>query len=149
MKIRLLINEDEAEYLKKKLEESGFEISDDGEYILTKANCFSGFLSVRNKDGQKVIISEDSIIFVESFGHDVEVHTEKDLYYSQERLYRLSELLNGHKFLRVSNSAIIAKSHVMKIKPTFSMKFVLTMSDGTQIDVTRSYYYSFKESFRI
>lgn len=29
------------------------------------------------------------------------------------------------------------------------MKFILTMEDGKKVDVTRSYYYSFKEAFGI
>lgn len=51
--------------------------------------------------------------------------------------------------MRISNSVVIAKDKVTSISPTFSMKFVLTMANGQKVDVTRSYYYLFKESFGI
>ncbi len=149
MKIRLLLQDEDTGEIRLRLEKAGFEISDDGEYVLSRAGRQAGLLNVRDADGQKLSISEDSVIFIESYGHDVEVHTAEGTYLSPERLYRLAETLDSRKFARVSNSAIIAKAHVVKIRPSFSMKFILTMSDGTQIDVTRSYYYQFKEFFGI
>ena len=44
---------------------------------------------------------------------------------------------------------IIARRHVKKIRPALSMKFILTLSDGTVVDVTRSYYSAFREFFNI
>ena len=149
MKIRLMPEDENTDELRQRLENAGFEISDDGEYILSRADQRSGLLTVRDKDGARIVIAEDNVIYIESYGHDVEVHATDGTYFSAERLYRLSEILNRQKFIRVSNSAIISKAHVVKIRPSFSMKFVLTMSDGTLIDVTRSYYYSFKEFFGI
>ena len=58
-------------------------------------------------------------------------------------------ILDNTKFIRVSNCAIIARLHVKRIKPSISMKFILTMSDGSLVDVTRSYYSSFKDFFGI
>ncbi len=149
MKIRLQLGGENADEVRRKLEDAGFEIGDDGEYVLLDADREPGLLPVRDADGQRVSIAEDSVIFIESYGHDVVVHAADGTYLSPERLYRLAETLDSRKFIRVSNSAIIARAHVAKIRPSFSMKFVLTMSDGTQIDVTRSYYYSFKAFFGI
>ena len=50
---------------------------------------------------------------------------------------------------RISNSVIINRRHLKEIIPSFSMKFRLRMSDGSIVEVTRSYYSSFKEAFRI
>jgi len=46
-------------------------------------------------------------------------------------------------------TVIIAKANVKQIATTLSMKFILTMSNGKKVDVTRNYYYIFKESFGI
>lgn len=150
MKIRLMID-DEVTYeeVKRRLTAAGFETGDDGEFVLTEANADHSLLTVRDREGQKLRIAADHIIYIESYGHDVEVHTTDGLYYAIDRLYQLSDRLNKRQFIRVSNSVIIARAHVAKIRPGFSMKFVLTMSDGTEVDVTRSYYYSFKEFFGI
>ena len=66
-----------------------------------------------------------------------------------ERMYQLEERLNPKEFLRVSKSVIIARGHVKKIRPTLSMKYILTMTNGTLVDVTRSYYSDFRRFFGI
>jgi len=66
-----------------------------------------------------------------------------------DRLYKIVNLLNPEKFLRISNSVVISKDKVKKISTTLSMKFILTMINGKKVDVTRSYYYIFKDSFGI
>ena len=149
MKIRLNISEDRYEEVKDKLVQAGFEVDDQGEFVLTEIGTQNTFVAAKNEEGQKIRVSVEKIVYVESFGHDVEVHTTEGLFYAQERLYQLAENLDRTRFIRVSNSVIISKSHVTKIRPTLSMKFVLTMTDGTQVDVTRSYYYAFKEFFGI
>ena len=64
-------------------------------------------------------------------------------------LYRLTARLDPEAFLRISHSVVIARSKVVRIAPTLSMKFILTLRDGRTVDVTRSYYYIFKETFGI
>ena len=150
MKIRLNISDGHYEEVKKELLDAGFEISEEGEYILSESGSVeSTFVIARDEEGLKVHIASDDIIYIESFGHDVEVHTAEGRFFASERLYQLAEKLDSEQFFRVSNSVIISKKHVRKIRPAISMKFVLTMDDGTLVDVTRSYYYAFKEFFGI
>ena len=150
MKIRLNVSDEKYAELEQKLLSAGFEIDDEAELIITEKERYSSFIAVKNKKGEKLRLKSEEIIFIESFGHDVVVHsTDGESYYAYDRLYQLCTILDNAKFLRVSNCAIIAKFHVKKIKPSLSMKFVLTMSDGSLVDVTRSYYTSFKEFFGI
>ena len=72
-----------------------------------------------------------------------------DIYHATDRLYKICSLLDPEQFIRISNSVVIAKDKVQRIAPSLFMKFILTMSDGTNVDVTRSYYYIFKEHFNI
>ena len=48
-----------------------------------------------------------------------------------------------------ASNDFIAKSSVKKIRPALTMKFVLTLSDGSLVDVTRSYYTNFRRFFNI
>ena len=73
----------------------------------------------------------------------------RKLHGAMDRLYKIFNQLDPEKFLRISNSVVISRRSVVKITPTLSMKFILTMSDGKNVDVTRSYYYIFKENFGI
>lgn len=146
MKIKLSVSEECYERIRDELTAAGFEIDDDAEFVLAQRGRFKDYLPVLNGNGERVHVNMDDIIFIESFGHSVEVHTTGNVYKTTDRLYQLTAALDPEKFLRVSNSVIIAKGKIKHMKPTFSMKFVLLMSDGSYVDVTRSYYSSFKES---
>ncbi len=150
MKIRLEVSKERYSELRAALESCGIEIDDTADLILHEDKPFADSLIVRDREtGEKVVVSVNDIIFIESYGHSVEVHSTKGLYQSSDRLYKIYSILDQSKFIRISNSVIIAKNKVIKIAPTLSMKFILTMISGEKVDVTRNYYYIFKENFGI
>ena len=150
MKIRLNVSDEYYSELEKKLLSAGSVIDDEAEFIITQKDKFTSYIAAKNKNGEKLRLKSEEIIFIESFGHSVVIHsTDGECYYALDRLYQLTSILDNTKFIRVSNCAIIARLHVKRIKPSISMKFILTMSDGTLVDVTRSYYSSFKDFFGI
>ncbi|MBO4668981.1 MAG: LytTR family transcriptional regulator [Lachnospiraceae bacterium] len=151
MRVRLDVSEERKNQLIKELVALGITIDDTAELTLSDSSVKSdsSFLSVRDESGAVTRIPAEEIIYIESYGHDVIIHcTEGRLYAGREPLYRIMQLLDPLQFLRVSNSAIIQRKHVKRIRSSFSMKFVLTMSDDTLVDVTRSYYYAFKDFFK-
>lgn len=149
MKIKLMLSEDRIAEITEKLTSLGIEIDDDAPFVLTERDKFISHIPVKDEKGDRYNIPVEDIIYFESYSHSVEIHTLNACYKSSERLYQLYSMLDPQNFLRISNSVIISRCHVKKIKPALSMKFVLTLSDGTLVDVTRSYYNTFKEFFRI
>lgn len=150
MKIKIDINIEQYDEVKNELTEHGILIDDDADWILSENNKYIAKLIVRDTVlNVRVILPVEDIILIETFGHTVEVHTHEKTYRASDRLYKISNLLDPECFLRVSNSAVIAKKKVRQIIPTLSMKFILTMVDGRKVDVTRSYYYIFREYFDI
>ncbi len=150
MKIRLEVSKERYSELKAALKDHGIEVDDTADLILCENNPFVDSLIVRDKKtGEKVVVSVNDIVFIESCGHIIEVHSTKGLYQSSDRLYKIYSILDQNKFIRISNSVIIAKNKVIRITPTLSMKFILTMTGGEKVDVTRNYYYIFKEYFGI
>ena len=149
MKIRLSLPEEKKAPVGAELARQGIEVSEDAEYTLIETPRSRDFLNVRDKEGGALRLSADQIVYIEAFGKNIEVHTLQDTYYSQDRIYRLEELLDPREFIRISKSVIIAKSSVKKIRPALTMKFVLTLSDGSLVDVTRSYYTNFRRFFNI
>lgn len=150
LKIRLNINDADYEKIEKELHEHGIETDDAADLILSKLNGFTEKLIVKDKaTNERVVLSCDVIISLESYGHLVDVRTKDNIYYVNERLYRIFEQLDKMKFLRISNSVIVSKNQIKKISPTLSMKFILTLSDNSRVDVTRTYYHSFKETIGI
>ena len=150
MKIRLNINDADYEKIEKELHAHGIETDDSADLILSKISGFAEKLIVKDKKtNERIIISCDDIVSLESYGHQIDVRTKDNIYCINERLYRIFEQLDKMKFLRISNSVIVSKSQIKKISPTLSMKFILTLSDNSRVDVTRTYYHSFKEAIGI
>lgn len=147
MRFRLSVSDEMCEEITAFLSERGIELADDAPYVITEAQRYPSFISVRNGERESMRLAADEIVCIEAFGKDIEVHTERGTYLAQERIYRLEELLDPKEFIRISKSVIISKRHVKKIRPALSMKFVLTLSDGRLVDVTRSYYSEFKRFF--
>lgn len=149
VKIRLDVGEKRRREVEQTLTACGIEIDDGADLTLCETVRGPERLLVRDDEtGELVPLPVDDIVYIEAFGHDMEVHTSERSYRLTERLYKLLDAL-GPEFLRISNSVIIAKDKISSIAPTLSMKFVLTMQNGKKVDVTRSYYYIFKDSFGI
>lgn len=150
VEIKLAVSSERYEEIKNALADCGIVVSDSADLVLYEANRFADSLVVKGQDDGTIhIVSVSEIITIESYGHAIEVHTKSGSYRSSDRLYQLVNLLDPDKFLRISHSVIIAKDKVRQITPSLSMKFSLTMESGNRVDVTRSYYYIFKEAFGI
>ena len=150
MKVKLVVSNERYDEIKKMLAERGIEIDDTADLVLSESNRYPDNLIVKDvvKNERVVLLIED-IVYIETYGHTVEVHTQNETYQTMDRLYKIVNQLDPDKFLRISNSVVISKSKVKQISTTLSMKFVLTMVNGKKVDVTRSYYYIFKDSFGI
>jgi two-component system response regulator LytT len=149
MKFKILVSDEKYSELEAFLKDHGIEISEEAEYEITERKGSSEFLSVRNEKKERISLSTAEIVFIEAFGKDIEIHTMQDTFYSSDRMYQIEALLDTKEFIRISKSVIISRGHVKKIRPTLSMKFVLTLTNGVQVDVTRSYYAEFKKFYNI
>lgn len=148
LKIRLDVPKVLYDELYHKLCKAGFEICDDAQLIITENKENIDYVSCK-KDGESHHIPVDDIVFIESMGHDVFIHTKSECFKSADRLWQFEKSLNPDIFLRISNSVIINTKAVKGIKAALSQKFVVTLSQGSKVDVTRSYYYIFKNKFGI
>lgn len=150
MKIKLAVSHVRYDECRAAFEACGIEIDDDADLILSERGRFLDTLIVKDTaSNERAVLPVEDIVYIETYGHAVEVHTDRRTYLAFDRLYKLYSMLDPEKFLRISNSVVIAKNQVRQIAATLSMKFILTMSNGKKVDVTRNYYYIFKESFGI
>ena len=148
MKIHLDISKEKYEEIKEYLLSKDFEIDENAEYVLTENEDLCIFINCKKEDETFSIAIKD-IVFCESMGHYVYVHTKDDVFKLCERLWQIGKLLGTDKFMRISNSVIICKKKIKYIKAALSQKFVLTMINDEKVEVTRSYYYLFKNEFGI
>ena len=149
MKIKLAVSDERLPELTEALTRAGFELDDAADLVILERDRWISHLAVRDAAGSRVHLAVEDVVFLESFGHTVTVHCLDGTYQTSDRLYQLCMMLDPKRFLRISNSVIIQRSRVRQIRPSLSMKFVLLMADGSRVDVTRTYYNSFKEFFGI
>lgn len=149
MKIKLSVSEKRAADIKAFFMNKDIDIDNDADLILSEKERYVEFLIGKADHHTMCRIKTDDIVFIESFGKQVVLHTLDAEYNISERLKQLESMLDPERFLRISNSVIICCTYVKKIKPTLTSKFILTLSNGSAVDVTRSYYYIFRERFGI
>ena len=146
MKLKALLDPNDP--VLEELAQRGITLDDNAEYILTKRNTSLNYLPVKQNE-QSFYISVKDIIYIESFGHEVIIHTAEGIFNTKERLKQLEKILDGDRFLRISNSVIVSAADIKRIEASLLQKFILHLSNGDRVDVTRSYYYIFKDHFNI
>ena len=146
MKLKYLLNPNDP--IIEELSKLGIENDNNSEYVISRQNVSLKYINA--KSGEQIFfIPTNEIIFIESIGRDVIIHTNVGDYTTKERIKQLEIILDQDKFLRVSNSSIVSIKRIRKIEASFFQKFILHMSNGALVDVTRTYYYIFKERFHI
>ena len=148
LKIKLLLGKELYDSVAEELTASGCMITEDTDFILTENRNYPDLI-IGKRDGEIFRLKLADITHIESLGHDIIAHCGGREYKLSERLIRLQNLLNPEDFLRISNSVIVNVHCIQSIKPALSARFILTLSDGCRVDVTRSYYYIFKDFFKI
>ncbi|MBQ4271016.1 MAG: LytTR family transcriptional regulator [Clostridiales bacterium] len=128
----------------------GMGITDDpaSEYCIFRKSRNVGYIQGRKED-QTFYVDVKTLIFIESLGHDIILHTRDGAYRSSERLKSLESILDPGSFLRISNSVIVNLKEIKRIESSVFQRFVLHLTSGDRVDVTRSYYYIFKEKIGI
>ncbi len=146
MKLKVLLDKDDP--ILEELRKLNIEIDEASEYVLMKRDTEVNYLPAKKGD-QTFFIAIGDIVYIDSLGHDVMIHTDDGTFVTRERLKSLERMLDPDDFLRVSNSAIISVKNIRRIEASILQKFILHMSNGDKVDVTRSYYYIFKDRFNI
>lgn len=148
MRIKLRLNKSTKESIQDELMKKDIEISEEAQLILTEEDYVGDTLECKDEEGI-VFIQTENICYMESVGHDVYVYADNRKYRTNYRIYQLEKMLPEDRFIRISNSIIIKKDSIRYIKPAMCCKFYLTLTNGDIVDVTRTYYYRFKEFYGI
>ena len=117
MRVKIKLNTNRRELVQKTLLDLGVEICEDADLILTEDNYSEGEILCR-KDEDYILVSMEDILYVETLGKSVFVHVGDQKYTTKTRLYELERTLPEDKFIRISNSVIISRNAIKKIRPT-------------------------------
>ena len=145
MKVRLQVKKENEIKYKEMLEKGGFEISDNADLVLEETGGKIEYLIAKDNQNKTVLVYLEEIVLIETYGKEILLHTKEQGYSLKGTIESLSFQLSVYGFKRISQSSIIHKRSIIKISPVLSMKFMLTLKNKMKVDVTRSYYYDFKE----
>lgn len=144
MLFKIMARKENYEKYKKMLEQGGFIVSDDADLVLKELNSTIDNIVGKYRDRYEFIPYQE-IVYIESFGHDVICYTLEKEYAIKEKLYEIEGLFEDKGFIRINKSCIVNKWQIKEIRPSFNMKLILIMKNNHKLEVTRSYYYQFKE----
>lgn len=80
-----------------------------------------------------------AILFIETEGRTLQVHTSDDIFTSKQKLYKLAESLPG-SFMQVAKSVIINLNQVASINRSLSDCLVEFQNSHKQVYASRRYY---------
>ena len=147
MRIKIVCEKDKYNILKHELEAKGIEVVDDSNLVLIDISSNNNQIKIQTK-GDIVIIDAMDNVAVESFDHDIYIYLNEEEIITRTPLKEIKGLLND-SFMQISQSVIINKSCVKRIRNGFNCRFILLMKNGKEFVVTKSYYYKFIEEFNL
>lgn len=99
-------------------------------------DCYNG--------SEKLQVSRDQIIYLESDDDDVYIQTGMRRYKLRLRLYEFEEQCRDQGFVRINKSNIVNIQKVKLIYPLFNSKLKLVLSNNECLYVNRTYRKAFK-----
>lgn len=118
----------------------------EGDYLLLEVRAKKLAVTVA---GEVVYIDFKDVYYVESFGHDIYVHTRDATYVTRMTLTETERLLPVGQFCRVSQSVIVNLGAVARRSAYLAGRCFLTLKNGKQVTVTRSYFAQFKGAMQL
>lgn len=144
LKVKVIAKKENIKKYSDMLKKSGFVISEDADLIFREKDYHSeSFLG--KKDDKYEVIHYSKVLYVESYGHDVYLKTQKEDYLVKERLYEVESILTERNFIRINKSMIVNKYGIQEIVPSLNSRLSLLMKNDDVLYVTRSYLQLFKE----
>ena len=90
-------------------------------------------------NGRIVIISTEKIEWIEAERDYIRLHVAKDSYLVRGSMASIESKLCGKKFVRIHRSTIINLDYLAELRPTPSGEYLITLSGGTQLRLSRSH----------
>ena len=144
MKIRLLCRREKERQYMEELRRGDVVFADPADLLLMEPEFHLDVLKVRDARGMH-LVKIDEIRYVESLDNQIYVHAKSGVFTMKDTLYHLEAVLYPAGFLRVHKSFIVSRAHIRSIHASLNMKFTLVLDNGEKLEVSRSYYYRFKE----
>lgn len=101
------------------------------------------------KDGQIFLLPPERILRFFADGKSVSAQTQEDIYSVRQRLYELEDLLDPHKFARISHSEIVNLSHITALDLNLSGTIRMTLTGDVTCFVSRRCLKKIKQALNL
>lgn len=110
------------------------------EYLKTKLKTKK--LPIKLED-DIVLLPISEIIYIEADNKDVIIVTKEGRYRAQFHMYNLEVKLRDDGFIRIHKSYLISVNHISRIKKWFAGSYLVEMSNGDELKISRNYQREF------
>ncbi|HLM58784.1 MAG TPA: response regulator [Pyrinomonadaceae bacterium] len=86
------------------------------------------------------LILAETIDWVGSAGHYLELHVGGETHLIREQLSRLEAKLDPEKFVRIHRSVIVNLDRVKSLRPLFNGDHIVVLKDGQELNLSRTYH---------
>ena len=100
-----------------------------------------------NTDGRLVPVRVADIDWIEAAGNYVRLHVNKTVQMSRDTLSGMEKRLDAARFARIHRSAIVNLDRVKELQAWFSGDFVVLLTTGERLRLSRSYRRAFESRF--
>jgi two-component system LytT family response regulator len=105
---------------------------------LTRTKEYASILPIR-EDAETIRLNVTAIDWIDAAGDYMCVHAEGRTYVLRETMKALESILDPKMFQRVHRSTIVNISRVRRLRPHTNGEYFLTLEDGQEIKLSRSY----------
>jgi len=131
----------------KEIQKTGTKLADLLEGLEKRVHPASGrapteeYLSrfVVKSPGRVEIVSVEDVSWIEAQGNYVRLHGPEKSHFLRETMNGLERLLSPRLFIRIHRSTIVRMDRIRSLKPLESGDYQVTLDDGKQLVVSRSY----------
>jgi len=96
-------------------------------------------------EGRVTVVQVEDVDWIEAADNYARVHTARGRYLVREPIKSLERKLDPRHFARVHRSAIVNLARVRELQPMFGGEYVIILSTGTKIALSRGYRDAFRD----
>jgi two-component system LytT family response regulator len=96
-------------------------------------------------EGRVAVVQVDEVDWIEAADNYARVHTARGRFMAREPIKALEAKLDPRRFARVHRSAIVNLARVRELQPMFGGEYVVILSTGAKLTLSRGYRDAFRE----
>jgi two-component system, LytTR family, response regulator len=104
-------------------------------------------IAVKEENGTTFVPIEQ-ILWIESANRYVVIHTNSKDYLTRETMQNLEEMLNPAQFIRTHRGVLVRKAAVRALQPLFHGDYTVTLVNGAQVTLSRTFRAAFFKQMR-